>query len=96
MTKAEVEARRAAKLKRLLEGPPRVAAVATWPESVEHWRQKVAATGLDVAVIGDKDSIFPEGDIKARFVFADPPKRTSRKPSSRPPKRPSHRALRSA
>jgi hypothetical protein len=70
MTKADVEARRTAKFKRQMEGPPRVVAVATPREGMEHWRERIAAAGLDVAVTEEKEVVWPEGgDRRGRLIL---------------------------
>ena len=52
--KEQTRTRRVARFKAQLEGPPPVGAVATHPDSMEHWRKKVAETGIDVEVVADE------------------------------------------
>ena len=52
--KEQARTRRVARLKAQLEGPPPVEAVATHPDSMEHWRKHVAETGMAVNVVADE------------------------------------------
>jgi hypothetical protein len=52
--KERARTRRVARFEAQLEGPPPVGAVATHPDSMEHWRKQVAETGIAVEVVADE------------------------------------------
>jgi hypothetical protein len=65
--KEQARARRVARFKAQLEGPPLIEAVATHPDSMEHWRKQVAETGMAVEVVADETMTHG----RARFIPGD-------------------------
>ena|SRR5829696_1658553 len=67
--KEQARTRRVARFKAQLEGPPPVEAVATHPDSMEHWRKHVTETGMAVKVVADET--MPRGT--ARLIPSEVP-----------------------
>ena len=67
--KEQARTRRVARFKANLEGPPLIEAVATHPDSMEHWRKQVAETGMVVKVVADETMTHG----RARLIPGDVP-----------------------
>ena len=67
--KEQARTRRVARFKAQLEGPPLIEAVATHPDSMEHWRKQVAETGMAVEVVADETMAHG----RARLIPSDVP-----------------------
>ena len=67
--KEQARTPRVARFKAILEGPPLIGAVATHPDSMEHWRKQVAETGMVVEVVADETMTHG----RARLIPGDVP-----------------------